>query len=170
MSDFICFLFSFSKQQKLLFSLGYLPFYEYTLISRNYSLGILAIFCFCTYFETRRKNYIPLALILAFMANTNAYCLMISVSLALTLVFDHLTHNYSQHKVQPGIQNVVIAFVIFSLGIVLAVIMLLPPSDSTLQGGASQWFFEFDWIRFNQSLTRIWRSYILVLILAIVTL
>ncbi|XHU95701.1 MAG: hypothetical protein JJP05_08455 [cyanobacterium endosymbiont of Rhopalodia gibba] len=154
----------FSKQQKLLFSLGYLPFYEYTLISRNYSLGILAIFCFCTYFETRRKNYIPLALILAFMANTNAYCLMISVSLALTLVFDHLTHNYSQHKVQPGIQNVVIAFVIFSLGIVLAVIMLLPPSDSTLQGGASQWFFEFDWIRFNQSLTRIWRSYILVLI------
>jgi hypothetical protein len=154
----------FTKQQKLLFSSGYLPFYEYTLISRNYSLGILAIFCFCTYFKTRHKNYIPLAIILAFMANTNAYCLMISMSLALTLVFDYLTRNYCQYKVKPGIKNIVIAFIIVGSGIVFAVIMLLPPSDSTLQGGASQWFFEFDWIRFNQSLTRIWRSYILVLI------
>ncbi|YAI81810.1 MAG: hypothetical protein ACQJCO_08485 [cyanobacterium endosymbiont of Rhopalodia sterrenbergii] len=154
----------FTTQQKFLFSLGYLPFYEYTLISRNYSLGILAIFCFCAYFETRYKNYIPLALILALMANTNAYCLMISISLALTLVFDYYTQNYCQCKCKPGIQNIVIAFTIFGLGIVLAVIMLLPPLDSTLQGGASQWFFELDWIRFNQSLTRIWRSYILVLI------
>ncbi|MGP0129382.1 MAG: hypothetical protein ACTMUB_09030 [cyanobacterium endosymbiont of Rhopalodia musculus] len=154
----------FTKQQKLLFSLGYFPFYEYALISRNYSLGILSIFGFCTYFKTRHKNYIILALILAVMANTNAYCLMISISLALTLVFDYLTQNHLQFKVQLGIQNIVVAFVIFSLGIVFAVIMLLPPSDSTLQGGASQWFVEFDWIRFNQSLTRIWKSYILVLI------
>ncbi|BBA79275.1 hypothetical protein RGRSB_0735 [cyanobacterium endosymbiont of Rhopalodia gibberula] len=154
----------FTKQQKLLFSLGYLPFYEYTLISRNYSLGIMAIFCFCTYFETRHKNYIPLAIILAFMANTNAYCLMISMSLALTLVFDYLTQNHFECKGKAGVQNIVIAFTIFSLGIVLAGIMLFPPLDSTLQGGASQWFIEFDWIRFNQSLTRIWRSYVLVLI------
>ncbi len=154
----------FTKQQKLLFSLGYLPFYEYTLISRNYSLGILAIFGFCTCFETRHKSYILLALILAFMANTNAYCLMISIALALTLVIDYFTQNSFPYKVKPGTQNIIGALVIFWLGIILAVIMLFPPSDSTLQGGASQWFFEFDWTRFNQSLTRIWRSYILVLI------
>lgn len=154
----------FNKQQKLLFSLGYLPFYEYTLISRNYSLGILAIFGFCTYFDTRHKSYIPLAFILAFMANTNAYCLIISMALALTLVFDYLTQNNFQSKVKLKTQNIIAASVIFSLGIVLAIIMLLPPSDSTLQGGVSQWFFEFNWMRFNQSLTRIWRSYVLVLI------
>ena len=154
----------FNKQQKLLFSFGYLPFYEYTLISRNYSLGILAVFVFCTCFETRHKSYIPLALILAFMANTNAYCLIISMALALTLVFDYFTQNHFQSKVKLRTPNMIAASVIFSLGIVLAIIMLLPPSDSTLQGGVNQWFFEFDWIRFNQSLTRIWRSYVLVLI------
>ncbi|WP_267383029.1 hypothetical protein [Cyanobacterium sp. uoEpiScrs1] len=127
-------------------------------------MGLIAIFCFCTYFETRHKNYIYLALILAFMANTNAYCLMISISLALTLVCDYFTQDDFQYKVKPGIRNIIIAFIIFGIGVILAGIMLLPPPDSTLQGGGSQWFFEFDWIRFCQSLTRIWRSYILVLI------
>jgi hypothetical protein len=46
----------------------------------------------------------------------------------------------------------------------LAVVLLIPPADSTLQGGADQWFFHWDFHRFNQSLSRIWNSYILVLV------
>jgi hypothetical protein len=40
----------------------------------------------------------------------------------------------------------------------------MPPGDSTLQGGADQWFLQWDFHRFNQALTRIWNSYILVLV------
>src|SRR4028118_1736800 len=54
----------FSKLQKVLFAFGYLPFYEYLVISRNYALGILLIFAFCTLFPTRKKSYLSLSLIL----------------------------------------------------------------------------------------------------------
>jgi hypothetical protein len=63
----------FTRLQKILFTFGYLPIYEYLLISRNYSIGILFLFAFCTLFETRKKSYFWLALILSFLANTNAY-------------------------------------------------------------------------------------------------
>ena len=154
----------FTKLQKFLFILGYLPLYEYSLISRNYSIGVLSIFLFCTCFKTRHTSYIPLGLILAIMANTNAYCLMISLALALTLTVEYFSHKSLDYNSKSDGINIIIALGIFTLGILAAILMLIPPSDSTLQGGASQWFFEFDWIRLNQALTRIWRSYILVLI------
>jgi hypothetical protein len=46
----------------------------------------------------------------------------------------------------------------------LAVWTLLPPVDSSLQGGASQWYLNFDLNRFFQSLNRIWSSYVLILV------
>ena len=36
--------------------------------------------------------------------------------------------------------------------------------DSTLQGGANQWFLNFDMNRLLQAINRIWRSYIMVII------
>ncbi len=154
----------FTKLQKILFTFSYLPFYEYALISRNYSLGILAIFAFCTVYKTRQKNYLFLALLLALMANTNAYCLLIALALFLTLAFEYLWQNQLNFKTQATLQNILISLAIFGLGIILSVVMLMPPADSTLQGGASQWFLQFDWYRLAQATTRIWNSYILILV------
>ncbi|MGK7940790.1 MAG: hypothetical protein AB4062_11710 [Crocosphaera sp.] len=154
----------FTKSQKILFIFGYLPIYEYSLISRNYSIGVLSIFLFCTYFQTRYKSYIPLAFILAIMANTNAYCLLISFVLGVSLVIEYLFKDYFQYETKAKINNILIGLIIFFLGISLSVFMLFPPLDSTLQGGANQWFFEFDFNRLTQTITRIWRSYILVII------
>lgn len=154
----------FTKSQKILFVFGYLPIYEYSLISRNYSIGILSIFLFCTYFQTRYKSYIPLAFILAIMANTNAYCLLISFALGVSLAIEYVFKDYFQYQTTAKLNNIVIGLIIFFLGISLSVFMLFPPLDSTLQGGADQWFFEFDFNRLTQAMTRIWRSYILVII------
>lgn len=165
----ICFsifiLFSpFNRQQKILFTLGYLPIYEYSLISRNYSIGVLSIFLFCWCFPSRQKTYLPLAIILAVMANTNAYCLLISMALAVTLAVEYIFKVHFDYEMQADTINIMIALVIFGLGIGASVLMLTPPVDSTLQGGANQWFLEFDFNRFTQAITRIWRSYILILI------
>ncbi|ACK66525.1 conserved hypothetical protein [Rippkaea orientalis PCC 8801] len=154
----------FTKFQKTLFTFGYLPIYEYSLISRNYSIGLFSLFLFCCCFRTRHTSYIPLALILAIMANTNAYCLLISLALGLTLIVEYLMQKLLNYNSSSNRINILIALGIFSVGIVVSVWMLLPPQDSTLQGGASQWFLQFDWTRLNQTLTRIWRSYILILI------
>ncbi|ACB51803.1 conserved hypothetical protein [Crocosphaera subtropica ATCC 51142] len=154
----------FTQVQKALFTFGYLPVYEYSLISRNYSIGALSIFLFCACFKTRHQSYLTLAFILAMMANTNAYCLLISLALAFTLVIEYIFRGYFQYETKANQYDLTAALIIFLIGIVISVFMLLPPSDSTLQGGANQWFFYFDFNRLTQTLTRIWRSYILVII------
>ena len=154
----------FNKFQKTLFIFGYLPIYEYSLISRNYSIGILTIFLFCIFFRTRHKTYIPLALILSLMANTNAYCLLISIALAVTLGLEYIFRIHFQYKTSANINNLIGAVGLFGIGIMLSIFMLMPPIDSTLQGGANQWIFEFDFYRLTQTISRIWRSYVLVII------
>ncbi|MGB5596694.1 MAG: hypothetical protein WBM32_09795 [Crocosphaera sp.] len=154
----------FTLSQKILFSFGYLPLYEYSLISRNYSLGVLSIFLFCTCFNTRHKTYITLAFILAIMANTNAYCLLISLALGFTLAVEYIFRSIFDYQTKATKYNIFLALIILIIGIIISVLMLLPPLDSTLQGGANQWFFEFDFNRLTQTITRIWRSYILVII------
>jgi hypothetical protein len=40
----------------------------------------------------------------------------------------------------------------------------LPPADSNLQGGVGEWIWRFDLLRLVQSLTRVWNSYIAILV------
>lgn len=154
----------FSRLQKTLFVLGYLPFYEYLIISRNYALGLLGLMAFCAVFPTRKKTYLPVALCLGLMASSNAYALMISVCLAIALVGEWVWQKPLKLELKAPIWNGLISLLIFGLAVGLSVWMLMPPGDSTLQGGADQWFFQWDWHRFNQAMSRIWNSYILILV------
>lgn len=154
----------FTRLQKLLFCLGYLPIYEYLLISRNYALGLLFIFAFCWIFPRRNKGYLLLSLLLSLMANTNAYALLISIGLAIALGYEYLFSQFLGFESQASKLNISISIIIFIVGLALSIIMLLPPADSLLQGGAEQWFWQWDGHRFNQALTRLWNSYILILV------
>lgn len=160
---FLCFS-PFTFLQKTLFVFGYLPLYEYLVISRNYSLGFLFVLLTCTLWNTRKKTYIFVAITLALMANSNAYCLLIAVALAITLGIEYLFQDKLKITLKANFLNIFISLTIVIIGIVGSVYLLLPPLDSTLQGGASQWFFEFDFHRLLQTLSRIWSSYILILV------
>ena len=156
----------FNTLQKVLFSFGYFPLYEYSLISRNYAFGILSIFLFCTCFQirSRHRNYVTLAFILAFMANTNAYCLLISIALGITLFCEYCFKKYLGYTIEAKKAHIIISILILIIGVSISVFTLLPPIDSTLQGGANQWFLNFDINRLLQTVNRIWRSYIMVII------
>ncbi len=154
----------FTRHQRLLFCLGYLPLYEYLIISRNYALGILCLFIICSIFPQRQQNYWPIALLLALLANTNAYGLLLSFCLAIALIGEYLFQHKLAITIESSRLHLFGAMVIYGLGLALALAMLLPPADSTLQGGAEQWFLQWDFHRFNQAITRIWNSYILILV------
>ena len=77
----------FSLLQKGLLSFSYLLFYEYSLISRNYAIGVFFIFLFCVLYARSKPRYWLLALVLTIAANTNAFCFMISFSLASVMLF-----------------------------------------------------------------------------------
>jgi hypothetical protein len=154
----------FSRLQKTLFILGYLPFYEYLIISRNYAFGMLGLFIFCAVFPRRHTTYLPLAAALALMASSNAYALMISFCLAIALVGEWVGQKPLQIPLMAPRWDRGVSLMIYAIAVGLSVWMLMPPGDSTLQGGADQWFLQWDFHRFNQAMSRIWNSYILILV------
>lgn len=72
----------FSLVQKGLLSFSYLLFYEYSVISRNYAIGVFLTFLFCVLYARRNPVYWLLALVLALIANTSAFNFLISPSFA----------------------------------------------------------------------------------------
>ncbi|NEP11713.1 MAG: hypothetical protein F6K14_16165 [Symploca sp. SIO2C1] len=150
----------FTKLQKTLFVFGYLPIYEYLLISRNYAIGILLVFTFCALFEQRQKSYLVLSTILLLMANANAYCLFIATALGVTLIFEYSLGRRIGYTSAASKINIISSLTIFFLGILSSIAQILPPADSTLQGGLSLWRLQFDPRHLATALTRVWSSYL----------
>lgn len=63
----------FSALQRALFCLGYYALYEYTVISRTYSLELLLLFSVTALFARRRRIGAAEALLLVLLANTDLY-------------------------------------------------------------------------------------------------
>lgn len=155
----------FSKQHQVLFIFGYLSFYEYLIISRNYSLGVLFAFAFCTVYETRKQTYIWLAGILFLMANCNAYSLFIAFALGLTLIVESIFCKTFQFLTRANLQNKLASLTIFILGLIGSIAFLIPPADNLENGGlASGWNLGFDLRHFFTTLARLWNSYIVVIV------
>lgn len=128
----------FTQLQKALFAFGYLPFYEYLVISRNYAIGLLLIFAFCALYPTRINSYFWLSVILFLLANSNAYCLFISLALGLTLIIEYSFEQKIRNSLLVSRRDKLGSLMIFVLGIISSLMQLIPPTDSTLQGGLAQ--------------------------------
>src|SRR5262245_52207321 len=74
----------FSRRARALFAFGYFPLFEYGVISRSYSLGLLFVLAFASLASWRidpegavskriLRGYLPLGIVLALLANANAY-------------------------------------------------------------------------------------------------
>ncbi|MGK7927795.1 MAG: hypothetical protein AB4290_21590 [Spirulina sp.] len=149
----------FSRTQKILFSFGYLPFYEYSVISRNYSLYILFAFLFCAFFKNRHKNSLALIILLVLMTNANAYGLLIAFVLFCALFFDLILS-----KQKLSILTILSSIGIYGLGFFTSLFLLIPPQDSELKGGLIKWDTFWDLHHLMKVLARIWNSYILILV------
>ena len=71
----------FTRLQKVLFSFGYFSFYEYAVICRNYAVGILLLCSFCILFESWRRKFPLIGLILFLLAHTSVHALIIVISI-----------------------------------------------------------------------------------------
>jgi hypothetical protein len=126
----------FTRLQKLLFTFGYYPLFEYGLVSRSYSLGILMLFLFCSCFRNRTRGYILMSVLLALLANTSAYGSILAICLAAALCFEPLMERWLARSDQPSVRaisvpkwNLAVSAVIFSIGIIIAIGQILPPLD-----------------------------------------
>ncbi|WP_287128258.1 hypothetical protein [Candidatus Cyanaurora vandensis] len=134
----------FTSLQRVLFVFGYFTFYEYSLISRGYGLGMLLIFIFCALYQAH-KPYRWLVLVLVLLANTSVYGLLIALTLGLGLVLE------------PGCRakRWWLATAVGALGVVI--LQVLPPPDKVFGG---DWQLRFDLPYLAQILSVVWQSYL----------
>lgn len=141
----------FTRVQKLLFILGYFPFYEYAVISRNYALGVLGLFLYCALYCRPRRNYFLLGVILFGLCQSSVYGLMIALVLGVILLGAALQERAA------GTWRAIAGIMLVLLGIGLALLQIIPPPDS---GFAVGWHFDLDLPRLLSTLATVWQSYV----------
>ena len=162
----------FTQKQKILFSFGYLPFYENLLISRNYGLGMLFLFGICAAFPTRNKTYFGLACLLLLLANSNIYGLLIASALALTLLLELVVYPDQKKlffrqsstwlRLSPWL-DIVLSGTVILLGFIAAAYMIFPPATVATKQVLTEITTESNFERFLVSWGRILGGYTLLI-------
>lgn len=155
----------FTRLQKILFTFGYLPFFEYFLICRPYVLGMLFVFLFCALYPTRKQTYLWLALSLGLMANSHAFAAIISLAAVMTLTLEFLwdkeqRSHYLNHK---KIYDLILSLIILIALYAFAFSVLNPPADSLNVGGRDGWRLNFDVLHLFRVLGRLMGGYVLII-------
>jgi hypothetical protein len=141
----------FTKLQKALFAFGYLSFYEYAIICRNYAIGVFLLFLFCALFPKWRERPLLAGFILLLLAHTSVHALIVTISIGLALVLNCLLirrENLTTEK-RREVKRVTyylnrakigIGFSLILLGSITSAILMKPPPDS---GFAVGWKTDF---------------------------
>lgn len=148
----------FSRPQKILLTFGYFFFYEYATISRIYALSILCVFCYCAVFRGGpRKNYLLLGFLLALMAQTSIYALILAVALALG-IFAEATLTVEQRAAWWEERwRVAGTGALFGVAVIVSVLRMRTPPDS---GYLTGWFFRLNRERMLDAMGMMWNSFV----------
>lgn len=162
----------FSRFQIILFTFSYFSFFEYALVSRSYSLGILSTFWCCKLITDRHRNYLAISIILAVMANVSFYTLVVAFSILLGLSIEviflpwlqqensqneTLTHSILRQRNNPKLASIYLVIAILGITIALAQMQFFAPAD---RANVEGWFFHFDANRFFSSLSILYKSFL----------
>ena len=118
----------FNNIIKILFIFGYYPFYEYSIISRNYALGILLTFIFCVLYKNKFKNIIPIGTLLFFMTQVDSYSLILSIIFFILVILDLSLY---ERKNKRYVFELSLLILIFMAGIIFAIWQLYPQINSS---------------------------------------
>ncbi len=101
----------FNLTTKALFTFGYFPFWEYYFVCRHYVIAELIIFIFCAIYPLKSKTYIPFALCVGLLANTQALSWSLAFAICVTLIFDWF-FNPNQRKNYLSNKNWIYDFIL----------------------------------------------------------
>jgi hypothetical protein len=142
------------RPPKVLFAFGYAAFFEFNLISRGYALGLLFVMAFCALYPQRDRRLVQCALVLALMANTSPFGLMLSLALGAHVLFDHL----ARFGRTASYRRVAAAVGLLLAGWILSVVQIYPEADSSFPVSYASGGFALK--RLGFALSRILTSYL----------
>ena len=147
----------FTLLQKFLISFGYFNFYEYAVISRNYIFGVMFVFLFCAVYSRRQDAVLLLSVILAFLAQTNFYGVLLSLLLAALIIFESVFNAELREKLLLLKKHCFIAGILFAIAIYFSLFQIIPPDDT---GYFQGWHFNFSRWRLAEAIQMIWRPFV----------
>ena len=139
----------FSRRARALFAFGYFPLFEYGVISRSYSLGLLLVLAFASLAPRRidpkglSRGYLHLGIVLALLANANAYGWLLAAALAGGLVVEALTRAEARQAVAARAGEALLALGIWAVAAALGALQMVPPADGGF-AARSSWSFAWD--------------------------
>ena len=111
----------FSRIEKILLLGGYFISFDYTVISRNYGIGLLLALLYARQRARAPHAILANALLLALLANTNIFACILSMVLALEYVIDRWPRTARTHLAASAS--------IYTAGLALAVATVWPAAD-----------------------------------------
>lgn len=123
----------FSNWQKLIFIFSALPFYEYSVMARNYGISMLLLFLFATLYQKRDKYPLLLGVILATLANTNVHSTMLAGILTAIWLWDNIADKQRSQACATAKPRMLVpggAFALIALGGLAAIIVAMPDGDA----------------------------------------
>jgi hypothetical protein len=120
----------FTMLQKVLLSFGYFPFYEYAIISRSYGLSLLLLTIFCCLYPHRKIHFVLIAVTLSLLCHTQVLSLIIVMVLFAALFLERLLAQVSPDVPRCDPLPFYAGCTVIALGIVTAVIQIMPPPDT----------------------------------------
>ncbi len=142
----------FSRLQKILFIFGYFPVFEYSVLARNYGIGVLLLFIYCSVYGGREKRLILLAMLLMLLAHTSLMGFIVAVVLGSVLGWEILVK-----RVKIPVNYLVGSGSIYVVGLYTAYLKLIPPQN---YGYRLDWFMHFDIKRIAIVFLSFWRGMI----------
>lgn len=145
----------FGRAARLLFALGYFPLFEYGVMSRNYSLGVLLLFCLCARLRAPGAPLWMLAGLTALMANTNAQMLAAAMVLAAAGAWQAIP---GARQAAPATRaGMAVALATVGLAALFAWQALEPPAGSVWDAG---WNLRFSPGLLALTATRFWNAFV----------
>jgi hypothetical protein len=126
---------------RVLLPFGYVLFFEWGVIARNYAPSVLLLFLFCAAFARRWRAFPWAAAALAAACHTNVHALLLVLVLTPLLMVDYAVAVAGRWRDAHRCKGrVVAAFALVLLGIATAVRQVQPPDDA---GFATGWTWEW---------------------------
>jgi len=116
----------FSRWTRLALCLGYFPVYEYGVIARNYSLGLLFLLLAAAQLSRRSERPWLLGLLLALAAQSNGMALIVATAFAGALVLEALFERDATGRIVPALKTGIVT----GVAVVAAMVMFRPATDS----------------------------------------
>ena len=123
----------FTLLQKVLVLSGYYFVFEYSVISRNYALGILLLFAVCILLRHPRKNILYIGALLFVMSNTHLFFAFAALG-----VYFYMAMEVGRREWLRG--RFLLFTVLFAAGFILVIIQTqTPPDDNYNQLRPEEW-------------------------------